>query len=187
MKFSSSVRSALVGLCMSAIAVSASRGLSLTVSGPTSVDGVDSLKVVTSLLNTGDETLKILKDPRGVLSTLPTDSFAISDVQGAIPKFTGVKAKFVPEYAAKLEDTFTVLEPGQSVEVEHDPSEVAANSLFKVSSAYNFTIPGEGLYDIHANNLFQIIDSATGQLTDLHATQESAFKADVKGKLAVAR
>ncbi|ESK94063.1 deuterolysin m35 metalloprotease [Moniliophthora roreri MCA 2997] len=160
---------------MSAITASASRGLSLTVSGPNSIDGVHSLKVVASLLNTGDETLKILKDPRGVLATHPTNTFDISNVQGAIPEFTGIKVKFVPEHAAQLEDTFTVLEPGQSVEVEHD-----------LSAAYNFTHPGEGLYDIHANNLFQVVDPATNQLTDIYATHESAFKADVKGKLDIA-
>ncbi|KAK7037539.1 hypothetical protein VNI00_011031 [Paramarasmius palmivorus] len=176
MKFSTSVRSALVGLCMSAIAASASRSLSLSVTGPQSVDGVDNLKVVASLQNTGDETLKILKDPRGVLSTLPTETFGITDVEGVTPSFTGVKVKFVPEYAAKLEDSFTILEPGQSIDVEHD-----------LSSAYNFTLPGEGLYDIHADNLFQIVDPATNELTDLRATQETSLQANVKGKLAIAR
>ncbi|KAK7037540.1 hypothetical protein VNI00_011032 [Paramarasmius palmivorus] len=176
MKFSASVRFALVGLCMSAITVSASRSLSLSVTGPESVDGVDNLKVVASLQNTGDETLKILKDPRGVLSTLPTETFGITDVQGVTPGFTGIKVKFVPEYAATQEDSFTILEPGQSIQVEHD-----------LSAAYNFTLPGEGFYDIHADNLFQIIDPATNELSDLRATQETSFQANIKGKLAVAR
>ncbi|KAK7037541.1 hypothetical protein VNI00_011033 [Paramarasmius palmivorus] len=176
MNFSASLRSALVGLCLSAIAASASRSLSLSVTGPESVDGVDNLKVVASLQNTGDETLKILKDPRGVLSTLPTETFGITDVRGVTPGFTGIKVKFVPEYAATLEDSFAILEPGQSVEVEHD-----------LSAAYNFTLPGEGFYDIHADNLFQIVDPATSELTDLRATQETSLQANVKGKLAIAR
>ncbi|KAK7037453.1 hypothetical protein VNI00_010945 [Paramarasmius palmivorus] len=58
-----------------------------------------------------------------------------------------------------------VLKPGQSIQVQHD-----------LSAAYNFTLPGEGLYDIHADSLFQIVDPATNQLADLRASQEASFK-----------
>ncbi|KAK7016380.1 hypothetical protein VNI00_018921 [Paramarasmius palmivorus] len=174
MKFCANLQSALIGLCLSAIAVSASRGLSLSVSSPENVDGIKNLKVVASLQNTGDETLKILKDPRGVLSTLPTEAFGITDIQGVTPSFNGVKLKFVPEHAAKLEESIVVLEPGKSIEVEHD-----------LSSAYNFTLPGEGLYDIHADNFFQIIDPATNELTELRANQETSSQVNIKGELVI--
>ncbi|KAK7037542.1 hypothetical protein VNI00_011034 [Paramarasmius palmivorus] len=164
------------------------------ITGPKNVDGVKDLKVVASLQNTGDETLKILKDPRGVLSTLPTETFGITDVQGVTPSFKGVKVKFVPEHAAKLEDSFAILEPGQSIEVEHNREYLTsfelgdghgANHLYiqTVSSAYNFTLPGEGLYDIHADNLFQIVDPTTKKLTELRANQQTSLQANIKGEL----
>ena len=66
--FTSIARSALVTLVASAIAVSATPGLTLKLSGASEVNGVDNLKIVTTLENTGDETLKLLNDPRGPLS-----------------------------------------------------------------------------------------------------------------------
>ena len=89
--FSSSLRAALFALAATATAVSATTGLSLKVTGPEAVDGVQNLKVVTTLTNTGDETLKLLNDPRGLLSNkLPTQSFQITHQDsGAKPSFTG--------------------------------------------------------------------------------------------------
>lgn len=94
--FSSALRAALVALVASAVAVSAERGLSLKVSGPEAVDGVDNLKVTTTLVNTGDETLKLLNDPRGPLSTLPANTFDITTDSGASPSFVGVKVRPPP-------------------------------------------------------------------------------------------
>lgn len=90
------------------------------------MNGVDNLKLVTTLVNTGDQTLKLLNDPRGPLSTLPTDTFVITDAKGARPAFTGVRAKYVPDRAAALDDetVFTVLAPGQSVSITHDCTSV---------------------------------------------------------------
>ena len=48
-----------------------------------------SLEVTTTVINTGDETLKLLKTPRGVLDTFPTDTFTITNQAGASPLFTG--------------------------------------------------------------------------------------------------
>ncbi|KAK1216984.1 hypothetical protein PQX77_020388, partial [Marasmius sp. AFHP31] len=122
MQFSSTVRSALVGLCLSAISAAAAPGLSLAVAGSNSFAGVENFKITTSLVNTGDETLKLLKDPRSVLSTIPTDSFVISNAEGAVPAFIGADAKYNPEWVVKnnIEDAFVVLEPGASFEIEHD-------------------------------------------------------------------
>ena len=115
--FSSSLRSALIALVASAVAVSAAPGLTLKVSGADSVDGVDNLKVVATLVNTGDETLKLLNDPNGVLNTRPPDTFTSTGDDGASPSFIGVRVKYPPSQEAKLTDqaAFTVLEPGATV------------------------------------------------------------------------
>ncbi len=94
--FSSTLRSVLIVLVASAISASAAPGLSLKVTGPDVVDGVDKLKVVATVTNTGDETLKLLNHPLGPLSKLPTNTFAIINEQsGGVPKFNGVKVRMV--------------------------------------------------------------------------------------------
>lgn len=134
--FSQSLRGTLISLASLVALVSATQSLSLKVSGmsaqkylaettlnyvpgPSSVSSVENLKLTTTLTNTGDETLKILNDPRGPLNKLPTDTFAISAGSGATPSFTGIKLKYVPSTAVKL-GAFTVLAPGESVAVDHD-------------------------------------------------------------------
>jgi peptidyl-Lys metalloendopeptidase len=89
------------------------------VPGPESVNGVENLKVVATVTNTGDQTLKVLNDPRGPLSTLPANTFDITDSAGARPAFTGIRVKYSPEAAAAA-GAFTTLAPGQSVVVEHN-------------------------------------------------------------------
>lgn len=89
--FSISLRSTLIALVASAVAVSAAPGLSLKVSTPSAVDGIENLKVVTTLTNTGDEALKLLNDPRGALNNFPTNTFYITDSTGASPAFVGAK------------------------------------------------------------------------------------------------
>ncbi|KAI0375429.1 peptidyl-Lys metalloendopeptidase [Pilatotrama ljubarskyi] len=175
--FSSTLRATLIALIASAVAVSAERGLSLKVSGPEAVDGVDSLKVTTTLTNTGDETLKLLNDPRGALHTLPANSFSITTDAGESPSFVGVKVKYVPSKAAKStnEKSFTVLAPGQSVSVTHD-----------LSAAYNFTLPGAGKYTVEPSNLFHFVDPETNEPVEIRAETETHVAA-VSGKLAVVR
>ena len=87
--------------------------------GPQSVDSVEHLKIVATVTNTGDETLKVLNDPHGPLNKLPTDTFVITDTTGAQPSFTGIKLKYVPKTAVALE-AYSILAPGESVVVEHD-------------------------------------------------------------------
>jgi peptidyl-Lys metalloendopeptidase len=84
-----------------------------------SISSVEDLKVNATVTNTGDKTVKLLNDPRSPLSTLPADTFEITSADGARPSFSGIKAKYVPEVAASKQ-AFTVLIPGQSIEVEHD-------------------------------------------------------------------
>jgi peptidyl-Lys metalloendopeptidase len=71
------------------------------------MDSVEHLKIVSTVTNTGDETLKVLNDPRGPLNKLPT-----ADAKGAQPSFTGIELKYVPNTAAAL-GAFTILAPGE--------------------------------------------------------------------------
>lgn len=90
--FSSNLRSGLVILVTSAVVVSAAPGLTLKLSGADNVDGIDNLKIVATVANTGDETLKLLNDPRGTLSKMPAETFLVShDGSGATPAFTGAR------------------------------------------------------------------------------------------------
>ncbi|TFK72459.1 zincin [Pluteus cervinus] len=167
--FSSSVRVALFALAASAISVTAAPGLSLKVTGSPVVNGVSNLKVSATLTNTGDETLKVLNDPLSPLSTIPANTFAITNADGASPDFAGVKAKFVPQRAAEL-GSYIVLAPGESKTVEHDLSE-----------AYDFSASGEGSYDVEARNVFHIIQDDS-KLDTIYANNE-AHTAKVVGTL----
>lgn len=79
-----------IALIASAISVAAAPGLSLTLAGPGAVDGVQNLKVVATVTNTGTDSLKLLKDPRSLLRGTPTHSFTITNVNGTSPAFTGI-------------------------------------------------------------------------------------------------
>ncbi|PPQ90621.1 hypothetical protein CVT25_006705 [Psilocybe cyanescens] len=174
--FSIYLRSILAAFVLTAVTVSATPALSLKLKGPSSVTGVENLKVIATITNTGDEILKVLNDPRSLLSKLPANKFSITDGRGSRPSFTGVKVKYSPEYAAK-QGGFTVLAPGASISVTHDLSE-----------GYNFTAPGAGAYDFEGDSTFYIVN-ANNHVGVVHAsTQEDAvFTTKVVGNLAVAR
>jgi len=91
--FSSSLRASLVALVASAVAVSAAPGLAVkTSTSNLNVYGLENLKVTTTVTNTGDETLKLLNDPRGVLNSFPENTFSITDsASGSHPLFKGAK------------------------------------------------------------------------------------------------
>jgi peptidyl-Lys metalloendopeptidase len=84
-----------LALVASAISVAAAPSLSLKISGPSAVDGIQNLKLVAIVTNTGTETLKLLNDPRGVLNQSPTHSFTITNVNGTSPAFKGTKASII--------------------------------------------------------------------------------------------
>ncbi|KAF9048777.1 hypothetical protein BJ165DRAFT_1609789 [Panaeolus papilionaceus] len=170
-----SLRAALIALTSLAIAVSASPSLSLKVVGVTSIQNVENFKVKTILTNTGDETLKILNDPRGPLSSLPTDTFTITNAKGDKPSFTGIRVKYVPSTAI-ARGGYTVLAPGESIEVEHS-----------LADAYNFSTPGEGSYEITANNVFYTIGSSSN-IVPIHANHSNtAHRTNLSGRLFVPR
>ncbi|KAL0062486.1 hypothetical protein AAF712_010619 [Marasmius tenuissimus] len=177
--FSTSTRVAVAALVLSALSASAEPSLSLELAAPTDVDGVHNLKVSATLHNTGDEDLKLLKDPNGLLSKSATDKFKISNVAGSGPSFTGIKVKYSPSHAAKHGDStkaFTVLKAGDSVEVEHS-----------LAASYDFNQCGEGSYDIDGSKEFHYVDDSTGEVKKIVAKVESGVKAKISGKLAVAR
>ncbi|KAI0330113.1 Metalloprotease [Cubamyces sp. BRFM 1775] len=100
----------------------------------------DSLKVLTTIQNSGDVPLELLNDPRSPLSNLPTDTFTIVNGRGISPDFVGIEVKYSPQLAATSGDSLaiTYLAPGQSVQVEHD-----------IALAYNFSTSGPGLYTVN--------------------------------------
>ena len=108
--------------------------------GPEAVDSVEHLKIVATVTNTGDETLKVLNDPRGPLNNIPTDTFVITDAKGSQPSFTGIKLKYVPKTAAALE-AYSILAPGESVVVGHDRKCHLGSSSLACCSPYNSYAP----------------------------------------------
>ncbi|KAG8748284.1 hypothetical protein FRC10_007674 [Ceratobasidium sp. 414] len=168
------MRSTFSGAIVAALAasVAASPALKLTVTGPSGVTDVENLSVKATLTNTGSETLKLINDPRTVLSTWRTNAFSIQSEAGS-PAFTGIKVKYSPELAAKRTDAaaFTVLAPGQSFELTHD-----------LAGVYNFTTSGAGNYQFSAANIFQYV-GAGGKLSTITADAQTHTLA-VSGKLA---
>ena len=143
--FFSSLLAPLVAL-VACVAVVSSAPSSLTVKTSTSnlsVDGLENLKVTTTVANTGGQSLKLLNDPRGVLDPFPENSFTVTNPSGSRPSFVGARVNHTIGYvidldanvldlpsqasynstlAAGLDDpsAFTVLAPGGSVNVTHD-------------------------------------------------------------------
>ena len=86
----SSLRASIVAVIASAVTVSASPSLAVKTSTPNvNVDGLENLKVTATVINTGNGTLKLLNDPRSVLSPFPGNSFNITDATGSHPSFNG--------------------------------------------------------------------------------------------------
>lgn len=96
---SSPLRASFVALVASVIRVSATPSLTIKASTPhTDVDGLENLKVITTIINTGDETLKLINDPRGVLDPFPEDSFIITNTAGSRPLFDGAMVNYASSY-----------------------------------------------------------------------------------------
>jgi peptidyl-Lys metalloendopeptidase len=74
------------------LGVSAAPGLSLSIVTPESVANIENLSVTTVVKNTGTETLRLLKDPRSVLSSAKTHTFNVANDKGS-PQFTGMFVK----------------------------------------------------------------------------------------------
>jgi peptidyl-Lys metalloendopeptidase len=196
--FSITLHVTFIALLLSATTTYAAPSLSLHLTGPQTVEGVENLKVIATVNNTGDETLKLLNDPRGPLNQMPADTFTISDSAGQQPSFVGIKVKYVPSQAAIIgkDDAFTVLEPGQSVDVEHDRKfrlslDIFTRSLtcycIQVSKAYDFTTSGSGPYSFEARKLFYYVHLSNSTVVPIQADISTTHQASVSGTLAIAR
>ncbi|TFK72454.1 zincin [Pluteus cervinus] len=161
---------ALFALVASIMSVSATPSISLEVTGPVAVDDIADLKVTTTIRNTGDESLTLIVDPRGPISTFLADTFIITNANGISPSFTGYMIKFSPEDAVENGGTIT-LAPGEFKAVEHDLSE-----------AYNFVASGAGMYNIEAYDVFTMVKD--NKLESIRAISK-ALSIDVSGNLAV--
>ncbi|KAJ3548999.1 hypothetical protein NMY22_g1045 [Coprinellus aureogranulatus] len=161
-------------LLLSAIAVIGGPSLSLEVEGATSVENIENFKVNTIITNVGNQPVRILNDPYGTLSKLPTNTFTITNSEGVRGEFIGVKAKYVPKVAAEA-GAFTTLLAGASVTVTHDLSE-----------AYNLTITGDGTYEVEPTNLFHVVDGS-GEISSVRAKASKIYRSLVSGRLAKAR
>ncbi|CAE6420499.1 unnamed protein product [Rhizoctonia solani] len=133
-----------IALVSTVLGVTASPGLSLSLVVPESVSDVENLSVTAIVKNTSTDTLKLLKDPRGVLSSAKIHTFNIFNEKG-LPGFTGLFVKYSPETAVKTNNAanFATLEPGQTFEIIHN-----------LAGVYNFTSTGAGDFKIDASNVF---------------------------------
>jgi peptidyl-Lys metalloendopeptidase len=106
----------------STILTSANRSLLLKVVAPlaTAIDFED-FRIATIVSNTGSETLRLLRDPRSPLSTLPTEKFRIVNSKSVHSEFSGIRVRYDPETDARSGRPESVVElgPGGSITIEH--------------------------------------------------------------------
>lgn len=89
---------------------------------------MDNFDVVTTITNSGSETVKVLEHPNGPLSKLPTEIFDLTSESGTHAAFNGIKAKFVPS-AAVAAGAFVELVPGQSIQVTHNSKSASVDRI----------------------------------------------------------
>ena len=120
--FFHSLRATLIALAIATPSVYATPTLSLKVTCPRTVNGIEDLKVTTTVTNTRGKTVKILNGPNTITDSIPTNKFMIINTDGFSLDFIGVSAKHSPSQAATSMDSFDVITiaPGQSVSVTHD-------------------------------------------------------------------
>ena len=93
-------RASLLSLVAISSVVAATPSLDLRVTG--AVDAVENFKVVATLTNTGDEKLRLLNDPHGILHPLPANVIIITANDGSSPNFTGVRVKYSLDDVARM-------------------------------------------------------------------------------------
>ncbi|KAF9459386.1 deuterolysin M35 metalloprotease [Collybia nuda] len=147
---SSAIHAALATLMLQGVAVLAVPKLSVSVSGPNIIADVKDLLLKVTVTNTGDQALRLIKDPQVPLLTSPTNRFMITGPNGTNPAFIGFYTKYagVDWVAANGQsDAFTTLSAGQSISLTHN-----------LSKAYDFANSGVGKYIFEAVNLFHYVD-----------------------------
>lgn len=84
--------------------------------GPQTIDTLVDLKFRLKVTNNGEETITLVQDPSGILSSrYRTEKFIVgtADDKNALPHFKGIRVKWSPEKAVELDDTI-VIGPGQT-------------------------------------------------------------------------
>ncbi|KAF8631709.1 hypothetical protein AX15_002236 [Amanita polypyramis BW_CC] len=150
-------------------------GLTIKVEGPNSISDVADLKLTATITNTSDNTLTLVNDPSGILTSgHPTERYNVSHPpSGAEPLFKGVRFKFSPQNAADLGHV-TVLAPSQSVTVEHDLSRI-----------YDFTHPGPGQYTFEPNTMFYAVDPISQNVDLINGEPLSTISIYISGRLVI--
>ena len=101
--------------------------------GADTITDVDNFNLKTVWTNSGDESLTLLNEPNSILTPhWKTNVFGIVAADGSAAKFGGVKVKWTPTVAISNKD-FTVIGPGQTIELAQD-----------LSGVYNLTNSGVG-------------------------------------------
>ncbi|EUC60629.1 peptidyl-lys metalloendopeptidase [Rhizoctonia solani AG-3 Rhs1AP] len=173
---------ALVSLWGAGIA-SAAPSITLSTFGPSSVSDVLALKIVTSIKNTGTETLRLLNDPNSALSAWETDSFHVARadsnlVAGPALNFTGLRIKYSPAAAVKAgkPELFTLIPAGATVNITHN-----------LASTYDFSGKGGGAgkYKLKASTRAKTFLSVgtDGAITSVEATEGTVAEVAVSGRL----
>ena len=147
----------------------AARSLIVKASGPEVVWDVSHFDVSTRIINTGDETLRLLNDPRTPLSPFATNSFVVTNSNGLYPSFNGARVQYLPHIVARRSgegSLFTVLAPGEFVDVLHEGRSStfttrvpnSCHCCNSVGRYYNFTSSGPGSYTFIPVNIFNVLE-----------------------------
>ncbi|KIY61772.1 zincin [Cylindrobasidium torrendii FP15055 ss-10] len=170
---------ALFALVSASVAL-ATQSVSISTSAPASVTDVTDFEVTTTITNTGDEALTLLKDPRTVLSSWATDAFTVAKEDGTAADFNGVAVRYISAEAAKLKKTTndesltTTLAPGESVDVVHE-----------LGNFYRFDNAGEGSFTVTPLSTLEVL-AEDGSLSAIEAEVTGAT-VDIAGTLASAK
>lgn len=148
--------------------VYADRALSITLSGSTEVRDVDNFAVVTTVTNTGSETVELYNTPASVLNNFPTDTFTVTNEDGDEVPFIGAYVKWGFEIAKD----FITLAPGESHEVTH-----------QLGDAYNFTMQAN--YTITPRSTFYAVpsDRDSSPVTIVASMPETNHTTNLSGSL----
>ncbi|KAG8904275.1 hypothetical protein FRB99_001978 [Tulasnella sp. 403] len=136
---------------------------------PAAITSVDEFVLKAAITNHGWETINLLNDPNSIVTPHKTEMFDLVGPNGKTPTFGGLIVKWNAQ-AAIAANRVTTIEPGQTVEFEHD-----------MSGAYNLTESGAGDYKIGSRIEFHALTSS-GQLTTITANLDP-HSAHISGKL----
>ncbi|KAG8803297.1 hypothetical protein FRC17_006209 [Serendipita sp. 399] len=187
MSSSKVARFCLVAVALAISAVHADPGLTLTITSAPVVNNADNFNVVANLKNTGTETLVLFHEPRGLLSTAPTDSFKLlKDNGNGGATFNGLVAK----YNFALATDLTTLNPGESVDVTHNLAkayEFSSTGVYNIVPNTQFFYKGEDGSPVPITaNLVRggLTAKLTGELKSRHIAKREARSADLRRRAA---